>query len=279
MPSIVWPLNQPKLHESISSLPLGATDLLTVSISSNDAVGHDAGPDSPQVHDMCVRTDALLTKLFQAVDQAVGMQNVLVIVTADHGVSPIPEVLAKDKMPGGRLPTDALKAPLEKALAEKYGPGTWLLSTAGSSPYLNWPLIRQRKLDPSEVERVAADALSGVPHVSRIFTRYQLLNGGVTVDKTSQRVLRSYNARRSGDLEVLLDPYWIRSTGTGTTHGTPYSYDSHIPLIFMGPGVKPGRYARSVALNDLAPTLATILNVETPSGSVGQVLFEMMPGN
>jgi arylsulfatase A-like enzyme len=89
------------------------------------------------------------------------------------------------------------------------------------------------------------------------------------------RVLRSFHPRRSGDLEILLDPFWIRG-GYGTTHGTPYNYDSHIPLIFMGNGIRPGRYYRSAALNDVAPTLSAILDIEIPSGSVGRVLDEMI---
>jgi arylsulfatase A-like enzyme len=87
-------------------------------------------------------------------------------------------------------------------------------------------------------------------------------------------VVRSFHPQRSGDLEVVLDPFWIRGR-TGATHGSPYLYDSHIPLIIMGPGIRPGIYRSEVALNDLAPTLATILDVETPSGSVGRVLTEI----
>lgn len=259
----------------------GATDLLTLSFSSNDAIGHDVGPDSPQVHDVSVRTDALLGKLFQYLDQTIGMQNVVVVLTADHGVSPIPEVLQKEKMPGGRLPSNVLFGPMEKALDLRFGQGKWILSTAGTSPYFNTVLIREKKIDPREFERVAADALSDVPHVLRVYTRQQMLNGETPVDRISRRVMRSFNSRRSGDLEILLDPYWIRGGGKGTTHGTPFSYDTHIPLIFMGPGIKPGRYVRPVALNDLAASLATLLNVETPSGCVGEPLFEMLagPGN
>ena len=254
----------------------GSTDLLTISFSSNDAIGHTHGPDSAQVHDVSVRTDAILAKLFQYLDQTIGMQNVLVVLTADHGVSPVPERLVKEKMPGGRMASATLFDPIEKALTSEFGPGKWMLSTAGSSPYFNWPLIKQKKLDPQQVERVAARAALGVPHVSRVFTRRQLVEGDAGVDRLSQRVLRSFSAQRSGDLEILFDPFWIRSTGTGTTHGTPYSYDSHIPLIFMGPGIKPGRYVRPVALNDLAASLATLLNIETPNGCTGQPLFEMM---
>jgi predicted AlkP superfamily pyrophosphatase or phosphodiesterase len=253
----------------------GATDLLTVSFSSNDAVGHSFGPDSPRVHDMCVQTDRILGKLFAFLDQSIGMQHVIVVLTADHGVSPLPEQLQQERLPGGRLTGSALFGPMQEALVARFGQGQWLLQTAGTSPYFNWNLIREKKLDPAEVQRVAAQAVADAPHVARIYTREQLLNGQVSGDKFSKRVVRSFNARRSGDLEILLEPYWIRS-GSGTTHGTPYSYDSHIPLVFMGPGIKPGRYVRPVALNDVAPTLATMLSVETPSGSVGEPLAEMM---
>jgi hypothetical protein len=267
-------------EEAIAQEKLGqrdATDLLTISFSSNDAVGHSFGPDSPRVHDMCIRTDRELGKLFAYLDRLVGMQNVLVALTADHGVMPIVEQLEQDHMPGGRMSNPTLFDPLRSALEAKFGPGEWLVSTAGTSPYLNRKLIAEKGLDPGEVQRVAALALAGVPHVARVYTREQLVLGQVSGDKMSERVVRSFNNVRSGDLEVLLEPYWVRGS-SGTTHGTPYSYDTHIPLIFMGPGVKTGRYARPVALNDLAPSLATLLEIETPSGSVGRPLAEMMDG-
>jgi arylsulfatase A-like enzyme len=97
----------------------------------------------------------------------------------------------------------------------------------------------------------------------------------VSTDRIAQRVLRGFNAQRSGDLEILLEPYWMRQA-TGTTHGTPYNYDAHIPLVMMGARVKPGEYSDHVALNDLAPTLATLVGVETPAGSVGRVLTEAL---
>jgi len=267
-------------EETISQEKLGqrdSVDLLTVSFSSNDAVGHSFGPDSPRVHDMCIRTDRELGQLFAYLDHLVGMEHVLVVLTADHGVMPMVEQLQQDRMPGGRMAEPTLFDPLRHALEARFGTGEWLLSTAGTSPYLNRKLISEKGLDPREVERVAAVAIAGVPHVARVYTREQLLMGQVSGDKLSERIVRSFNNVRSGDLEVLLEPYWIRG-GTGTTHGTPYSYDSHIPLIFMGPGIKTGRYARPAALNDVAPSLATLLDIETPSGSVGRPLAEMMSG-
>ncbi len=267
-------------EEAIRQEKLGqrdSVDLLTLSFSSNDAVGHGYGPDSTRVHDICIRTDQELGKLFSYLDQTVGMQHIVVVLTADHGVMPVVEQLQQDRMPGGRMNNATLFEPMRHALEARFGAGEWLLSTAGTSPYLNLKLISDKGLDPGVVESVAARAIASVPHVARVYTREQLLLGQVAVDKLSERVIRSFNSVRSGDLEVLLEPYWIRGA-TGTTHGTPYSYDSHIPLIFMGPGIKAGRYARPVALNDLAPSLATLLEIETPSGSVGRPLAEMMTG-
>ena len=253
----------------------GTTDLLSISFSSNDAVGHAFGPYSAEVRDISIQTDRILQRLFAFIDARIGMQNVLVVLTADHGVSPLPENLSRWKMPGGRMSPGDLFGPINAALQAKFGPGEWILKTAGSSPYLNLDLIRQKGLEAAEVRRTAARAAAAVPHVLRVYTRDQLLCGEVPNDATSKKVLRSFNPERSGDLEIVLEPYWIRSA-QGTTHGTPYSYDTHIPLILMGRWIRPGVYSEEVVLNDLAPTLATILGVEVPSGSVGRALSEIM---
>lgn len=253
----------------------GVTDILSVSFSSNDTVGHVVGPDSPAVRDLSIRTDRLIGSLLDQIDKTIGLDQVLVILTADHGVAPLPEILRERKLPGGRMESATLFNPIQAALEEAYGSGKWILATAGTSPYLNHALIAEKNLDRTEVRRVAASAVAAVPHVLRVYTWNQLQSGETNGDLFSQRVLRSFNPVRSGDLEVLLDPYWIRRS-TGTTHGTPYSYDTHVPLILMGPGIRPGKYSQNVAMNDLAPTLATLLEIETPNGSVGRVLREAL---
>ncbi|HEU4925904.1 MAG TPA: alkaline phosphatase family protein [Vicinamibacterales bacterium] len=251
----------------------GVTDLMSVSFSSNDSVGHNYGPQSPQVRDITIRTDRIIGQLLDRVDKTVGLQHTLIALTADHGVAPLPEDLASRSMPGGRMANKELFGAIQKELEAKYGPGEWLASTAGSSPYLNYGLIAEKKLSAEEVRRVAADAALAVPHVTRVYTRDQLLRGDVGDDRIGRRVVRGFNVQRSGDLEIILEPFWMRAT-SGTTHGTPYNYDAHIPLVLMGPPIKPGVYSDPVALNDLAPTLATILNVQPPSGSSGRVLTE-----
>jgi predicted AlkP superfamily pyrophosphatase or phosphodiesterase len=255
----------------------GVTDLFTVSFSANDSVGHKYGPESPEVRDIAVKTDATIGKLLADVDKRVGLAHTLVMFTSDHGVAPMPEAMKGRRMPGGRLDGPTLFDPIDQALQQHFGAGKWMLATAGSSPYLNYALIAEKKLDPVEVRRVAADAARGATeaHVARVYTRDQLLRGEVPNDIIGRRVLRGFNASRSGDLEIILEPFWIRAA-TGTTHGTPYNYDASIPLILMGPGIKPGRYSDAVALNDAAPTLSTILNIPIPSAAQGRVLTEIL---
>ena len=268
----------PNVHLSKSCAKCAFHQILVQSrFSSNDAVGHALGPNSPEVRDISIKTDRVLAKLFACLDERVGMRNVLVVLTSDHGVAPLPEDLARWKMPGGRMSSADLFGPIKSALEAKFGKGEWIVGTAGTTLYLNLDLVRQKELDAAEVRRVAATAAAAVPHVERVYTRDQLQRGEVPNDPISNRVARSFNEERSGDLEILLEPYWIRSS-SGTTHGTPYSYDTHIPLIFMGSWIKPGHYPENVALNDLAPALATILGIETPSGSVGKVLNEIIQG-
>jgi len=252
-----------------------ATDLLSVSFSSNDSVGHTFGPDSPQVRDIAVRTDRTIGRLLAQIDKVVGLQHTLIAFTADHGVARLPELLRDSGLPGGRMTTKELFDPMQQALTERFGAGKWLLATAGSSPYLNYDLIDSLHLDAVEVRRVAAAAALKVPHVARVYTRDQLLRGEVANDRVGSRVLRGFNSERSGDLEIILEPFWMRQA-EGTTHGTPYNYDAHIPLILMGGRIVPGQYDGQVALNDLAPTLATLVDIEIPAGSSGRVLTEAL---
>lgn len=265
-------------EQAIAAEQLGRhseTDVLTVSFSSNDYVGHRFGPDSPQVRDISIRTDRVLGKLLDYVDQQIGPGNTLFVMTADHGVTPVPEINEGRRMLGGRLSNQTMLQTIESALSEKYGQGKWVVGLSGPSPYLNYDLIRSKKLDEAEVERVAADAVRKMPHVFRVYTREQLLSGQVLEDYISVSVRNGFYRQRSGDLFVIPEAYYIFDRPPGTSHGTPFNYDTHVPIVFMGPGIKPGEYYAHIAVNDIAPTLAAILGIEEPSGSVGRVLNEI----
>jgi len=251
------------------------TDILAVSFSSNDYVGHAVGPDDPSIRDISIRTDILLGKLMDKLEQRVGAGNLLVVLTADHGVAPVPEVNEARKMPGGRLSEVRLTQRITDALVKRFGQGDWLLPGPIASPYLNLKTIESHKLDRAEVERVAADAARGEPHIARVYTRTELLKGEVQQDEISHAVSVGFFAPRSSDLFILPQPYYLFEA-TGTSHGTPYDYDNHVPVMFFGPGIKPGIYARHIVVNDVAPTLASILGVEMPTSVVGRVLTEML---
>jgi hypothetical protein len=255
-----------------------ATDLLTISFSGNDYVGHRYGPDSPEARDISIRTDALLDRLFRRMDELLGMSKVLVVLTADHGVAPMPEANAARRMPGGRIPFKTVEDTVQKALAQKYGQGKWISGSGENSFYLNRSLILEKKLDRSAVQDTARDALAAIPHVFRIYTYDDLLRGKLLSDPIGKLVGNGFNARRGADINIVLDPYWMFAD-SGTSHGSAFGYDTHVPVIFMGPGIRPGRYDESIVVNDIAPTLATLLRIETPSGSVGHALSEMFGGN
>jgi predicted AlkP superfamily pyrophosphatase or phosphodiesterase len=251
------------------------TDILTVSFSANDYVGHRVGPDDPAVRDISIRTDRLLGKLFDYADKTVGAGNTLVALTADHGVAPVPEVNQARHMPGGRLAQARVSKSITDALTQRFGPGEWLVAGGSATmPYLNLETIRSHNLDPAVVESAAAAAALTVEHIARVATWHELRDGAVQQDAIGRAMTMSFYGPRSGSLYIVPEPYYMFDA-TGTTHGTPYDYDTHVPLIFLGPGIKPGVYDRNVAINDVAPTLAALLGVEQPSGSVGRILSEL----
>jgi len=151
-----------------------------------------------------------------------------------------------------------------------------VIDASDTAMVLNTELIASRKLSRGEVEQVAGDVLLLEPHVFRVYRRGQLLNGGIGSDPVDERMRNGYNETRSPDLFVLADPYWVAGLPGGTNHGTPFSYDTHVPVIFLGAQIKPGKYNFTIMPNDIAPTLATLLEIETPSGSIGRALHEII---
>jgi arylsulfatase A-like enzyme len=252
----------------------GKIDLLTVSYSANDYVGHRDGPDAPEVRDMALRVDRLIGELMRAAEAQAGAGRVLFVLSADHGVAPVPEVNQNRKMPGGRLDGKQARALVDQALVNAFGEGHWI-DDMSDSIFLDPETITAHKLDVAVVENVAAETLRATPHIFRVYTRTQLLNGLFAADEVGVKARNGFNVARSPNLIIIPDPYWMFS-GSGTTHGTPFDYDTHVPILFLGAQVRAGRYNANVAVNDIAPTLATMLEVETPSGSVGRVLDEML---
>jgi predicted AlkP superfamily pyrophosphatase or phosphodiesterase len=253
----------------------GGIDLLSVSFSTNDVVGHAKGPHSPEVQDVSVDTDRALGRLFDFLEKKIGMANVLVVFTADHGVSPMPEYMTDHHMGAGRIPESQTLDAVEKALTARYGEGPWVAGKSGPTPYLDHKLIQAKNLDLDEVQQVAAQAVRMLPHIARVYTREELRRGHAQNDAVGNRVQNGFFYQRASDLVIIPEAFWIFDK-SGTSHGAPWNYDAHVPVLFYGPAVKPGLYHQRIAVVDIAPTLATILEIEPPSGAFGRPLTEIL---
>lgn len=247
-------------------------DLLTVSFSSLDLCGHRFGPNSHEVQDMVLRLDLELERLFRGLDQRLGLQNVWIVLTADHGVAPTPEFALENGLAGLRADMIALAGELLANLEERFGPGRFLLTPkiVEGNVYLDHAALAERQLQAGEVASSIRDWALGHGLFQAAYTRTQLLDGRAP-GPLGERVLKGFNAERSGDVVLVQKPFQIPGGGRGgTTHGAPYSYDTHIPILFYGAPFKPGRCADPVAITDIAATLSVALRMTEPAMSIGK---------
>lgn len=258
-------------------------DLLAISITANDYAGHAFGPYSQEVQDIAVRTDRQLGEFFRYLSRRFGTDGVLIALTSDHGVAPVPEYAASSGLDAGRIGNAAVHDAIEAALNARFGAAEWLTALEDPNVYLNEATLRAKRLDREEVARAAGEACMAIPGMAAYFTRGQLLHGSLPPNELAAAVERSFHPERSGDLLLITKPFYFWSSKygalpTGTTHGTPHEYDTHVPLMLAGPGVRPGEYARFVDMADLAPTLAALLGIQAPAGTEGHVIPEVMDG-
>ncbi len=257
------------------------TDLLCVGYSAIDRIGHNFGPGSHEIMDAVVRIDRILANLFSFVEDTLGLDRCLLVITSDHGVAPIPEriLVRNDRLEAGRVETSEMSSVAKSALDDSFGPlpgeDQWLV-VHFENVYLNRAAIAKKGVEVSDVERVVKKALEKMRGIRTAYTRTQLARGWVSNDE-GRKALLSFHEKRSGDFFVQLEPYFIlnfRANGTaGTDHGTPYSYDSHVPLLWYGKGVPIGRFSRPASVVDIAPTLCAMLGVTPPDLSEGKPLF------
>lgn len=285
-------------EEAIVNEQLGQdddTDVLTVSFSANDYVGHRFGPYSQEVMDVTVRTDRNIATLLDFIDARVGLSNTLVAFTADHGVSPIPEHAAALGLGGGRIPFATVMGKIQAAISARYNPhgktpdpstdyllqfqeGTsWRQWFINNNIYFNYDALKRDGVDVEEFSQVVIRAALSVPGIARCFSKLQLLRGATSVtDPIERRALHGFYPARSGDVVMVAEPYKYIAETITATHGSPYSYDTHVPTIIMGPGVNAGRYLEAATPADIAPTLSALLRITAPSNSTGRVLVEAL---
>jgi predicted AlkP superfamily pyrophosphatase or phosphodiesterase len=248
----------------------GVTDMLCLSFSVNDSIGHSYGPDSHEVMDITLRTDRMLAEFFRFLGERIGLENCTIVFTADHGVAPLPErVKARGAgVSAGRVDNARLLKTCEAALNGAFGPPAdgrrWLLVDESALLFFQ-DVLREKRVEQAAAENVVRDALRTLDFVATVFTRTELAAGRATGEFAAE-MQRSFHAGRGADLYYVMKPFWV-DRRTGTNHGTPYRYDAQVPLLWYGAGVKPGTYGRPVGVDDVAPTLAGILGVVSPPHS------------
>jgi predicted AlkP superfamily pyrophosphatase or phosphodiesterase len=265
--------------ENLGNNLAGAPDILAISWTTHDYVNHTFGPESRQSQDHTLRLDRVFAELFTLLDQRIGLENVLITMSADHGFMNVPEYAASRGLDAGRVDPDKMIAATNAALQAKFGEGEYITAWWHPTLYVNYELIESRKLSRVEVENAAQAFLRNYPGVEAAFTRTQLETGTLPKTKLARQVTLSWNQQTSGDIFVVNKPNWYlfeKPTALASMHGSPWSYDTSVPLAMYGPSwIRPGKYGDSEVV-DLARTVAFILNVRPPSGCEGRVLSEAL---
>jgi hypothetical protein len=266
--------------ENLGKNPAGVPDLLGVSFSAHDLANHEYGPESKYSHDHLMRLDRILSNFFSYIDKRIGMDNVLVVLTADHGFPNTPEFSNEIQKTGAqRVDSKKLIEDLNAHLASKFSLAKGLMAYSLPNLHLDYAQIEAKGLKREDVENAAARFLMSQPGMANVYTRTQMESGAIGGTRIDTLMRRAWNRQISGDLMVVLKPHWIFGfgSGKGTTHGAPYAYDTNVPLIVMGkPWVKAGHYGEYAEVVDIAPTLAYLLNVRPPAGAEGRVLTEAL---
>ncbi len=266
--------------ENLGKNPAGVPDLLGVSFSAHDLANHEYGPESKYSHDHLMRLDRILSNFFSYIDKRIGMENVLVVLTADHGFPNTPEFANEvQKAAVQRVDSKKMVEDLNAHLSTKFGLTKGVMAYSLPNLHLDYAQIETKGLKREEVENASARYLMSQPGMADVYTRTQMESGAVGGTRVATLMRRAWNRQISGDLMVVLKPHWIFGFGgnKGTTHGAPYAYDTNVPLIVMGkPWVKSGHYGQYAEVIDIAPTLAYLLNVRPPAGAEGRVLTEAL---
>jgi predicted AlkP superfamily pyrophosphatase or phosphodiesterase len=251
------------------------TDFLAVSFSSPDYIGHAFGPNSLEAEDGFLRLDKELGSLFDFLDTKVGKGQYLLFISADHGVAHVPGFNTENKLPGGTVDDGKWLEELEPKLQAAFGASKLITGSWNNMVTLNHGLIDSLKLDEKAVKKLIVDYLAQQPGVSRAFALDDL--NTVPLNETVRKMINNgYYPRRCGDIQFVLQPAYFDGGNTGTTHGLWNPYDSHIPLVWYGWGIKPGRTNRETYMTDIAPTIASMLRIQMPNGSVGHVITEVV---
>lgn len=267
-------------------------DLLAINLATNDYVGHAFGPYSPEALDTTVTTDWFIADFLNFLQTAVpgGLKEVVFVVTADHGGITLPENLEALNIPAGRIPESGIVEAVQKSLTAAYGAADWIGKGASGKDvgayvepyvYLNGAAVAVAVASgkaPSRaaIEATAAATVAELPGIYACYTRSQVLSGALPPTDIARHIVNGFHPKLSGDLVVVTDGQYFTEPGPSaayaTTHGTPYIYDTHVPILIAGPGIRAGIWPETVSPADIAPTLCNLLGIEFPSACDGVIL-------
>ncbi len=249
-------------------------DLLAVSFSSPDLIGHRFGPASREVQDTFLRFDRELGKFINYLDKRFGKENILFFLTSDHGAAHVPSYMKQKNIPAGYISEDGADEKLREYLKGIYGVDP-VLEFRRYQVYLDRDLIAEHELPLKEIEEETARFLRGIDGIAGALTATTLATTEFR-DGIRAKMQNGFFPKQSGDVLYWLDPQWIRERRSGTTHGSPYSYDTRAPLLWYGWNIPVGRTVHPVFITDIAPTLAIFLNTAYPNGATGNPLNDLM---
>ena len=246
-------------------------DLLALGFSALDTVGHGYGPNSREVLDTLLRVDRTLGQLFEFVDQRIGLDRVVIGLSADHGVVPVPEFQALYGRPGKRVAAEGIVClqRVNEHLSERFGAARWILP----GPFLDQKALERAGVDREAIEHEAARWLSACPSVERAWTRTELLSDTPDADPVHQLFINNFHPDRSPDFLVQFDEYFVSTLGAAASHGSAWPYDTWVPFIIRAIGLEPAVADQPVRTVDMAPTLATLAGIAVPDGLDGVDLF------
>ncbi len=226
------------------------------------------------MQDTYLRLDRDLKRLFDFIDKEVGAGNYLVFLSADHGGAHVPSYINNYNMPAGYWKPQAMLETIEEQLRVAYGDGTYVLNYSNEQLFLDRELIQSKGLSVASVAREVAAICRNYPEVQMAWSIDELMESAGT-DPVVLSLQRGIHPQRSGDVVLVNLPGYIEYGFRGTTHGSPFVYDTHVPLIFYGHGVRKGELTRRVSITDIAPTVARLLRIAFPTGATGDVIHEL----
>lgn len=251
------------------------TDFLAISFSTPDKIGHSVGPNSVEQQDDYLRLDREFADLFNFLDGYVGKGEYTVFLSADHGVVDVPGFAKEHKLPNGLVSASNLRKVISQSILDAFGEGKFIKSTENNQLYLDHKLLREKKISVAQVAEVVREAILPQAGIADVL---DLTNMGKAPLNTYQLELykNNVNAKRSGDIQIITQPGWFYGTSTGTSHGTPYNYDTQVPFVIFGWGVNKGETLKRTSVSDIAPTVSALLHILPPSGNIGQPVVEAL---